>query len=179
MGDDTMVALEVATDGTIYGGSWSFFNPNDFFTINRTTGAATAIGSMGLSGVMDFAFDTTGTLWAVADNQLHTVNLATGAGSFVAAISGTTGTGGVRGITFDANNNLFATTFDSNSILYSVNPVTGAATTIGATGISFAHGGDILAPNAVPEPGSLLLLGSGVLGLMAKARRRKKQQAQA
>jgi len=63
--------------------------PSTLYTINPSTGAATAVGLMGITGCSGLAFDSSGTLFAVGINpstsleSLFTVNLLTGAATLV------------------------------------------------------------------------------------------------
>jgi hypothetical protein len=177
-GDAGMLALQFK-GGTLYGGS--MFS-DIFYTINAATGAATAVGSMGTGGqVMDFALDGSGQLWAVNNTvfpggQLWKIDTTTGAGTLVSTITGTDGN--VMGIMFDASGTLYATDYTPNSKLYTINTATGVATTVGTTGLFFAHGGDFQAEQtAVPAPAGVTLFGLGALGLFGCGWRRKKAAA--
>lgn len=140
VGVANMMVLEFATDGTLYTASWV---TDSLYKMNVTTGVPTLIGSLGFSGVMDFAFDSTGTLWGVNSTDLWKINLTTGAGTHVTAVSGTGGC--LMGLAFDAADNLYGTEWCSgNSPLYKIDPSTGVATVVGITGISQPHGGDVL-----------------------------------
>jgi hypothetical protein len=163
-GVPAMLALEVSSNGILYGGSWG--TTNNFFSINPTTGIATIIGSTGFDSVMDFAFDSQGTLWAVNNFDLWKINTGTGAATHVTAIQGTNNNP-VMGIMFDGNDVLYATEYTSSSVLYTINTTTGNATLVGNTGLFYAHGGDIF---SVPEPTSFALLGIGML-IVALCRR--------
>ena len=48
-------------------------------------------------------------------------------------------TGGANGMSFDTDGRLFATTYEGESMLYRLDPATGAATMVGGTGIGFVH----------------------------------------
>ncbi|MBI3894600.1 MAG: hypothetical protein HY313_01580 [Acidobacteria bacterium] len=147
-------SMELAPDGTLYVGNWY---TDSLYTMNLVTGALTFVGPLGFNevpgfgGIMDFAFDSAGTMWAVSsksldfytvDTNLYTVNTSTGRAVFVAHITGTDGC--VMGIAFDSSDQLFATSWCSpNSPLWKINTATGAATVVGLTGIAYPHGGDI------------------------------------
>lgn len=163
-GISNMMILETANDGTLFSASWS---TNSLYTMNKTTGVATLVGSLGFNGVMDFAFDTTGTLWATNSASLYKVNTTTGAGAFVANLSGISGN---MGIAFDDSNRLFGTQWGTaNSPLWEINTTTGVATVINNTGLSSPHGGDIL--HNVPDSGATFtLMGAALLGLAALRR---------
>ena len=76
------------------------------------------------------------------------------------------------GIMFDETGKLYGTTFTENSILYEINPWTGAATPIGnGTGLDYPHGGDYIA-TTVPEPAAFTLTLLGVLCWATGLRRR-------
>ncbi|MCH7838234.1 MAG: hypothetical protein IIC26_06970, partial [Chloroflexi bacterium] len=75
MGTSNVIALEADAAGNLYAGGFN----GSFYSVNKSTGQLTFIGNMGFPSVMDFAFDSSGTLWAVDGcNRLYTVNPATG-----------------------------------------------------------------------------------------------------
>ncbi|QDU49638.1 PKD domain-containing protein [Gimesia panareensis] len=136
-----MISLEVAADGTMYGIG---YNDRILYQIDKTTGAATAIGNTGIVGNMDLAFDSTGTLWATTGNHLWTIDTTTGASTFQTNITGIS-SGSVMGIMFDSSDRLLATRFTVDSPLYAIDTTTGTATIISTnTTFAFPHGGDIL-----------------------------------
>ena len=166
-----IMPLAVSPTGTIFAAGTAPGSPlaNALLTINAATGQPALVGPFGVTGMMDFAFAPNGTLYGATQTALYTINTSTGAATLVSNFSGGSM---VMGITFDAAGNLFATDFSAQSSLYSVNPTTGAATLIGQTGVPFVHSADV---NPIPEPATLVLLGTGLAGVAAKVRRRRKE----
>jgi hypothetical protein len=176
VGIPDMMVMEFDSSGTLYTASWA---TNTLYTMNSSTGVATPVGGLGFASIMDFAFNSSGTLYGVNNSAIWTINTATGAGSFVANLSGTDNC--QMGLFFDSADNLFATSWCSaNSPLYKVNPTTGATTIVGLTGLPYLHGGDVfIASSAVPEPTSYaIVIGVGLLAVFAgrKFRSGKTQQ---
>jgi len=62
-------------DGQLYGVSFT-----DFYRVNRTTGKATLIGSLGISDATALVFDKQGVAFTAAGNssELYTINIKTG-----------------------------------------------------------------------------------------------------
>jgi hypothetical protein len=159
-----LMVMEFSASGTLYVGSWGDSN---LYTLNTTTGAATLVGPS-LAGMMDFAFNSAGVMYATNSAGLYTIDTTTGAPTFVAPISGTDGCN--MGIAFDEADNLYGTSWCAgDSPLWKIDTTTGAATLVGLTGIAYLHGGDV---TPIPEPITLLTVGSGLAALGALRRRR-------
>jgi len=120
--------------GTLYG----LGDQSHLYTINPATGAATQVGaafSPVLNGI-DFGFNAgTSQLYVSSDlGQNLTINPITGV-----ATAGPNYTGAsLDSLAYDYFNTDFYGISASTHDLYGVNPVTGATTLIGATGVSFA-----------------------------------------
>ena len=146
--------------GDLYGISFS-----NLYTVNTSTGAATAIGSgIGFQSGGDLAFVGGDLFMASSGNQLIDVDVTTGAGVFV----GNLGVGDMFGLATPDNVTLYGVAGQS---VYLVNTGTGAATfqstfnptlSGGAFGLAFRteSGG-----GSVPEPGILALLALALAGL--------------
>ncbi len=168
--------------GVLFGSQSTFSPPPDLVTINTSTGVGTAVGSMGIAGIMGLAFDrNTNTLYGSNSifGQLHTINTSTG----VATPVGPLGFDVVRGLAFDPNTN---TLYGSDVVaaqLLTINTSTGAASPVGplgfsnVTGLAFdpntntLYGSDSIADrlltiNTSPGAGTAVgLLGGDVQGL--------------
>ena len=145
-GASLMYALEIDASGTMYG----LTRMGSFYTIDKTTGAATLVSSGSLRGTLDLAFDSSGTLWAVASNSLYTIDTTTGEAFFMASITGASGS--IGSLQFDEFDTCYIMPYKPNADLSTVSTLTGVATLVGNTGVYYPHGGDFFVPAAVPVP---------------------------
>ena len=156
-----LMAFDISPDGTAYvagfnapAGGW--IGDSNLYRIDTSTGVLTLIGDMGLDHLMDFAFDSSGTMWATADNELYVIDTSTGAAQHAVTITGvdaamTDPNSAIMGIMFDENDVLYATAISlsaeyilvEDSPLFIIDTVTGQATVVAEPEISIAHGGDI------------------------------------
>jgi hypothetical protein len=159
------LAFDTAT-GKLYGDSTN----GNFYSLSTTTGAATLIGSNGIyPGGMTYRADT---------NQLI-LNMAGGTGTFY-QINPATGQGTVlgnpgfindNGLAWDPDKGVYFIDDWSNN-LSTVDPNTFQLTTV--AGLPGPFDGMIYANSmaSVPEPGTMVLIGTGILGFAAKLRRK-------
>jgi hypothetical protein len=189
-GGNPLEVLDLAAQpgtGLIYGTSFTSTVPGtSIYTINKTTGVATLVGATGVIGVtLAFAPDATlymssATFSDVGDQTgsfLHTVSPLTGSILSTVAIAplpsgnfvhiGGLGVRPTDGVLFAAGRE--ATAFQKGAI-YTLS-TTGTATLVGSTGVGEV--GD-LAFTPIPEPTTLLLLSTGLLGVGAATRKRRR-----
>lgn len=122
------------------------------------------------------AFSANGTLYALSQGptkgdikELYTVAPGTGVYTLVGS-TGIVNSNTVGGLAFRADGTLFAA---MNSNLYTLDTATGAASYIGAIGFDYVSGITFMDTGPVPLPGTLVLLGSGLLSLAGWRRIRK------
>lgn len=143
--------FQVDALGYIWGNS-------SLWRVDKATGEFTEVGDTGHTNWMDLAFDSAGTLWATFDNDLYTIDPATGASMFVTEIHGVPDAGDPRrmevmSIAFDKQDVLYATAMtvyyeDPNgSPILRIDTTTGDAELLGYTEQPYNHGGDILLLN--------------------------------
>ena len=158
------------TTGTMYavGG----MNLNQLYTINPTTAAASVIGSTGVyrsSG--DLSFDNSGKLYLTSStpnaDTLYSINPTNGAGTLI----GSLGVNNVYGTAFDpSTNTMYGFTDSGNEHIITINLNTGLATSLTTYGPGF-YG--VTATDFEPEPGTTILLLSGLFALAVVAYRRR------
>jgi hypothetical protein len=163
-------------NSTLYGNTSVPFGgatADELYSINTTTGAATALGLIGENSVYALGFSQTGSLYGVDGScNLVSINTGTGAGTIVGstglAVNGACGS-------YDIASGLNGTMYlaDSNSeSLYDVNLATGATTLVGPYGSATnVVGLAVLAPT--PEPGTVVLFATGMVMAWLGTRRKK------
>ena len=113
-------------------------NPGSLFTIDIATGAATLVGPTGQARMPSVAINSKGEMFGSnggGASFLFRIDAATGLAGVVEPI--TFGAGilaFIDAIAFDAKDVLYG--IDFNNDLYTINPVTGAATLVGFTGVT-------------------------------------------
>jgi hypothetical protein len=150
------VAFDLTNPGSLYliadqsaqnflgSGSWAngMWYATDFFTdelytVDTLTGARTLIGPM--NAHMDgMTYDGTTMYGINFDGSLYSIDLATGAASLIGGGGGT----GFINLAADASGLLYSTNI-TDDFLYSINPLTGAATQVGALGIDITFAQDM------------------------------------
>jgi hypothetical protein len=156
-----IVGIDFSPSQELYGMTTHFVNPPRLYRINPVTGAATLVGSTGLSILTegDIGFDpTTGQLYGLfvgSTKQLMTINTTTGAATLI----GPTGLDDPSGLAFDSSGNLWVLDTKTNPpagdnlTLHRINKTNGsvistittnlAASSMATLGMDFAPDGNL------------------------------------
>ena len=124
--------------------------PATFFSVNRTTGAATAIGPVGFERCSGMDVSSMGTVVATCERSpssatpvLVTIDPTTGAGTEIGPLGNMAE---MTDISFQPGTNILFGTDSSETVtggtnvLFTISTATGAATVVGATGLPFGNG---------------------------------------
>jgi hypothetical protein len=162
--------------GILYGVS---SHNNGLYNIDKTTGAATLIGTSGLTSFTNLGYNSdTDVMYATnsGSDSFYSMNRATGATTLIGALTGPTNPNGVA---YNFDNDTMYLVDNSTDTLYTIDLTTGAATVVGSTGTGNLLGLVYIAAAAVPEPGTVLLIGAASVlagGYYLRRWRRMKSQ---
>jgi hypothetical protein len=174
-------AANAANASVLYGSDFAQGPTSTLYTVNQSTGALTPVGDIGVE-IGDLT-NIGGTLVGIniSNNGLYTINPTTGAGGSFVTVTGTRGP--ITSIAYNpVTNVLYGNTtdaFSGSDILYTIDPVTGAATTVGGLsvanlfGLGFGQTGSLFATTQTgnvysvdPLTGTVTLLGAGSVGVL-------------
>jgi hypothetical protein len=159
--------------GATSSGLYAVENSGGLYSINPTTGAATFIGSTSLSTApseQTGLSNNSSTLYFANGSYLYTLNTTTGAATQVGYMSGS-----AMAALLQEGGTLYGVQILTPSGVYTLNGSTGAATY--GTALTNVSGEDYVGlapgpPSVVPEPGTLLLVGTGLAGIVGTIRRK-------
>ncbi len=122
--------IAFAPNGSLYGVSFS-----NLYSINKNTGAATNIGSLGFNDVNALTFSSAGKLYGAGNGSGTFYEINTGTGAAAALFNTGTSSGGDLAF---LGNSLYYT--NSTGSLFSINVGAGSTTPIGSLGVANVFG---------------------------------------
>jgi DNA-binding beta-propeller fold protein YncE len=140
-----IMGMTCSPDGTLYAiGQLGPTNFNSLYTVDRETGVASLIGStgvndpkVGFSGfLMALAFAPDGRLYGVNVSTLFSISPKTGLATKEVEMSGVNS---VMGLAIDEDGKFYVADWVPGSKIYTLDPVTGAATPILETHLDYVH----------------------------------------
>ncbi|MFZ3138110.1 MAG: C10 family peptidase [Thermodesulfovibrionales bacterium] len=109
---------------------------SNLYTINASTGAATMVGSIGISGVTDIAFNGLN-LYGITFSYFLNINPNTATGNII----GYTGYSNLNALAVSSNGIIYAA--ETTGTFVRINPTSGQAIFIGNYGDGLSSGGDL------------------------------------
>jgi DNA-binding beta-propeller fold protein YncE len=120
----------------------SDMDSNNLVTVDRATGAITAVGPFGIVGMRDLAYDPVNDqLWGIDGFSLFMINRTTGNAQYIGKLASFTWQNIMDSLAFDpVTRQLYGGDWGGafgsrNATLYRISTVNGAATVIGSTGL--------------------------------------------
>ena len=173
VGITLMHGLEYDPNNNVLFGITNQSGTRALYTIDVATAATTLVGTHGIQGLSDLAFDAANNVMYASEafdgtphvEALRTIDLATGVTTLVGNFNGAGSTQLGVGLAYDPVQGMFATDNKASSTiddtLYKINPATGQATLVGPIGAQNVLGLTFV----IPEPGaaglvSILLVGA-------------------
>lgn len=158
-----------STNNTLWGASGGGSNFN-FYSINKSTGAATLVGPLGVISFTNLGYNSdTDKLYATNSDtdSFYSVNRATGAMTLIGALGGPTNP---NGLAYNKDDGTMYLICNNTDTLYKVDMATGAALAVGPLGSTLTNPLGLAFVPDVPEPSSLGAIAA--MGLVALRRRR-------
>jgi hypothetical protein len=133
---DTLIVMHGlewdSSTGTLYG--MSLHNTGSFYQINTSTGAATLVGTTGLSGFGNLGYDSAANVMymtSTGTDSTYVIDRGTAAVTLLGPLGGPSNP---HGLAYDASTDQLFLVDPGTDVLATINRITGAATTIGTFG---------------------------------------------